>query len=295
MKGLIIKGIGGFYYVKCDDVLYTCKARGILRKEKKTPYVGDWVEISLSDEENGTIDSIYPRNNALVRPPVSNIDKLFIVSSVQNPYPNTVIIDKTIAAAEIKNIEPIVVITKTDLGDYKHLKEIYNSVGIKTVFISSVTGEGVDEIYGMLENSISAFTGNSGVGKSTLLNKLFPDLVLETGEISKKLGRGRHTTRHVELFRVGDNAYVADTPGFSTMDIERYEMIDKDQLIYGFREFLDYMGQCKFTSCSHTCEKGCAILSAVEDGSINSSRHDSYVSMYNEVKDIKQWQIQKNV
>ena len=294
--GLIIKGIGGFYYVRTvDGDTVTCKARGAFRKAKITPLVGDRVKYSMVDDEEGVIDEILPRKNSLVRPPVANIDRLFIVSSVKDPSPSTLIIDKTIAAAEIKDIEPVLVITKTDVGEYEELKDIYSSVGIKTVFVSSVTKEGTEEVRELLKGCISAFTGNSGVGKSTLLNAIMPELFLETGETSKKLGRGRHTTRHVELFETEGNGYVADTPGFSTMDMERYDLIEKEKLPFGFREFEPYLGECKFTSCSHTCEKGCAVLEAVNEGKIKRSRHDSYVAMYNEVKDIKQWQIQKNV
>ena len=294
--GLIVKGIGGFYYVRtADGNTVTCKARGAFRKAKITPLVGDRVKYSMVDDEEGVIDEILPRKNSLVRPPVANIDRLFIVSSVKDPSPSTLIIDKTIAAAEIKDIEPVLVITKTDVGEYEELKDIYSSVGIKTVFVSSVTGEGTEEVRELLKGCISAFTGNSGVGKSTLLNAIMPELFLETGETSKKLGRGRHTTRHVELFETAGGGYVADTPGFSTMDMERYDLIEKEKLPFGFREFEPYLGDCKFTSCSHTCEKGCAVLEAVNEGKIKKSRHDSYVAMYNEVKDIKQWQIQKNV
>lgn len=294
--GLIIKGIGGFYYVRtADGSTVTCKARGAFRKARITPLVGDKVRYSMVDDEEGVIDEILPRKNSLVRPPVANIDRLFIVSSIRDPSPSTLIIDKTIAAAEIKDIEPVLVITKTDIGDYEELRDIYSSVGIKTVFVSSVTKEGTEEVRELLKGCISAFTGNSGVGKSTLLNAVMPELFLETGETSKKLGRGRHTTRHVELFETAGGGYVADTPGFSTMDMERYDLIEKEKLPFGFREFEPYLGECKFTSCSHTCEKGCAVLEAVNEGKIKRSRHDSYVAMYNEVKDIKQWQIQKNV
>lgn len=296
MTGIIVKGIGGFYYVKTEEgKIFTCKARGVFRKNKITPLVGDRVEISHLEDENSTIDNILARKNFLVRPPVANIDKLFIVVSLCDPSPNPLIIDKTIAAAEIKNIEPVLVVTKTDLGEAESLINVYSSVGIKIIPISYADSDGLEKINVELSGCISAFTGNSGVGKSTLLNALMPELLLETGETSKKLGRGKHTTRHVELFPVSGNGFVADTPGFSTMDIERYELIDKDELVYGFREFEPYIGSCQFTSCSHTCEKGCAILKAAEDGIINQSRLDSYIAMYNEVKDVKQWQIQKNV
>lgn len=296
MDGLILKGIGGFYSVESSGHVYTCKARGLFRKNRITPMAGDHVLFSAENTEvEGTIEEILPRKNFLTRPPVANLDKLFIVASIQDPMPNTLIIDKTVAAAEHKGIEPILVITKSDFADCTGLQNTYKLAGICTVVVSSVTGEGVEEVRNLLHGSVSAFTGNSGVGKSTLLNAVFPNLALDTGEISKKLGRGRHTTRHVELYPVEGGGYVADTPGFSTLDIERYELIDKDQLMYCFREFAPYLTECKFTSCSHTCEKGCAVLEAVKSGKISSSRHESYKAMYNEVKDIKQWQIQKNV
>lgn len=297
MQGVIIKGIGGFYYIKKDQNIYCCKARGIFRKEKITPLVGDKVVFTPAvDEDNeGIIEEILSRKNHLTRPAVANIDKLFIVIATINPSPNTLIIDKTIAAAEIKNIEPIVVLTKNDLHLNYELEKIYKKAGIKFYSVSYEENFDFTEIYHELENSISAFTGNTGVGKSTLLNALFPNLELETGIISKKLGRGKHTTRHVELFEVADNSFVADTPGFSTMDLERYQLQDKDELVYGFREFKDYIFKCKFTSCTHTCEKSCAILEAVENGDIHRSRIESYISMYNEIKDVKQWQKPKNV
>lgn len=295
MTGLIIKGIGGFYYVESGGRLFTCKARGIFRKKGITPLAGDRVEFTLAEDENGTIDEILPRKNLLVRPPVANLDKLFIVASAQDPAPNTLIIDKTIAAAEIKGIEPVLIVTKTDFGNWEYLRDIYSTVGIKALYVSAVKSDGIESVRQLLRASVSAFTGNSGAGKSTLLNALFPELYLETGEISKKLGRGRHTTRHVELFKTEGDGYVADTPGFSTMDMERYELADKDEIILGFREFEPFVQNCKFSSCSHTGEKGCAVKKAADDGEISRSRLESYISMYNEVKDVKQWQIQKNV
>ena len=291
--GLVIKGIGGFYYVQCGDKLYSCRARGKFRKDRISPYAGDRVTFTVDENDEGYLAEILPRRNFLVRPPLANLDKLFIVSSVSDPQPSTLIIDKTIAAAEIKGIEPVLVFTKTDLDDPASLREIYGNIGIRCYFVSSVDGIGVGALRPELKDCISAFTGNSGVGKSTLLNVLMPELVLETGEISRKLGRGRHTTRHVELFPV-EGGYVADTPGFSTMDIERYELFRKEELSQGFREFEPYLGQCRFTSCAHTCEKGCAILEAVEAGEISRSRMESYITMYNEVKDIKEWQLSKS-
>jgi ribosome biogenesis GTPase len=246
-------------------------------------------------EEDGTgaLEEILPRRNFLVRPPLANLDQLFIVSSLREPYPEPLIIDKTIAVAELEGIQPALVLTKTDLEDASSLKAIYDLAGVPCLVVSSVTGEGVDQVRKLLAGKVSAFTGNSGVGKSTLLNALFPQLELKTGEISQKLGRGRHTTREVELYKLEDGGYVADTPGFSTFEIERYRLTEKERLVYGFREFEPYLGQCQFTSCSHTCEKGCAILQAVEEGKIARSRHESYCAMYQEIKDVKQWQ-QKN-
>lgn len=293
LTGLVLKGIGGFYYVQCGDTLYSCRARGKFRKDRISPYAGDRVRFTVDENGEGYLSEILARKNFLVRPPLANLDKLFIVSSVSDPQPSTLIIDKTIAAAELKGIEPVLVFTKTDLDDAAPLREIYGMIGIRCYFVSAVDGVGVESLRPELTGCVSAFTGNSGVGKSTLLNALMPELVLETGEISRKLGRGRHTTRHVELYPV-EGGYVADTPGFSTMDIDRYELFRKEELPDGFREFAPYIGACRFTSCSHTCEKGCAVLEAAEAGKISRSRLESYIAMYNEVKDIKEWQLSKS-
>ena len=290
LDGMIRKGIGGFYYVEAAGDIYECKARGIFRKNGIMPMAGDHVRITVEDGGN-TLEEIYPRRNYLVRPPVANIDQLFLVVSICDPAPSTLIIDKTIAAAEDKEIEPIVVATKTDLQDSSWLEEIYDLAGIPFLTVSSVTGEGVEKVKELLTGKISAFTGNSGVGKSSLLNRINPEYGLMTGEISQKLGRGRHTTRQVELLKLSGGGYVADTPGFSSIDIERYDLIRKENLQFCFREFEPYRDSCKFPSCSHTCEKGCAVLEAVREGKIHPSRHENYVAMYQEVKDIKDWQI----
>lgn len=290
LEGLVRKGIGGFYTVETPEGIYTCTARGKFRKARISPYAGDRVRILGEEDGTGALEEILPRKNFLVRPPIANIDQLFIVTSLRDPSPDPLILDKTIAAAELEQIAPVLVLTKTDLDDASPLQKIYSVAGIPCFAVSSVTGEGVDQVGALLEGRISAFTGNSGVGKSTLLNALFPDLQLKTGEISQKLGRGRHTTREVELYKLEGGGYVADTPGFSTFDIERYRMTDKEKLAFGFREFAPYLGACQFSSCSHTCEKGCAVLQAVEEGKIPRSRHESYCAMYQEVKDVKQWQ-----
>jgi len=290
LQGTIIKGIGGFYYIEVADVIYECKARGVFRKNKISPLPGDIVKFTINDGAENTIDKILPRKNVLVRPPIANIDRLFIVVSVCEPKPNTLVIDKLIAIAENNNIEPIIVITKNDLGDSSMLEEIYNMAGFKTIVTSSITGEGTDKIKGLISGHISAFAGNTGVGKSSLLNEIAPSLSLQTGEISDKLGRGRHTTRHIELFKVCDG-YIADTPGFSSLDFQNAEKILKDDLPFCFREFEEYLGLCKFSTCSHTNDKGCKIIEALSEGKIHPSRHENYVAMYNEVKDLKEWEL----
>ncbi|MCH5299056.1 MAG: ribosome small subunit-dependent GTPase A [Ruminococcus sp.] len=289
INGIILKSTGGFYYVEAAGDIYECKARGIFRKKNNSPRVGDRVEISVPDDGYSAIEKILPRKNTLRRPPLANIDMLVIVVSTVDPAPNYLVIDKMTAAAVDNEIEPVVVISKSDLKSGDELCETYRKAGIKAFQYSPENAESVAEIKNLLNGKISAFTGNSGVGKSTLLNILYPDLALETGEISEKLGRGRHTTRTVELFKIG-SGYVADTPGFSTVDLERYNMIDKDNIQFCFPEFKEYLTTCQFTSCSHTCEKGCSIIAAVKDGIIPESRHKSYVAMYDEVKDIKEWQ-----
>lgn len=277
--------------MEAGGTLYTCKARGKFRKERISPYAGDRVRITVEDDKTGAVEEILPRKNFLVRPPLANLDRLFVVSSVREPFPDSLVIDKTIAAAEIANIEPVLVLTKTDLQDGSALKAIYDLAGIPCLVVSSATGEGVEAVRELLKGKVSAFTGNSGVGKSSLLNALFPEFELKTGEISEKLGRGRHTTREVELYKIGPDSYVADTPGFSTFDIERYQLTDKEQLVFGFREFAPCLGECRFASCSHTCEKGCAVLRAVEEGKIAKTRHENYRAMYEEIKDVKAWQL----
>ncbi|MDE6385865.1 MAG: ribosome small subunit-dependent GTPase A [Eubacterium sp.] len=293
IKGKIIKGIGGFYYVETADAVYECKARGNFRKMNLTPLVGDDVEISVNDNSENRIENILPRRNSLVRPPLANLEQLFIIASIVDPAVNTFIIDKLIAIAEYKKIEPIIVFTKIDLDDsYTEYENIYRSAGFKTIVCCNVNKRGADEVKKLLSGKISAFTGNTGVGKSSLLNAVDEALALKTGETSKKLGRGKHTTRHSELFKV-NGGYVADTPGFSSLDFEKCERILKDDLFDCFREFEPYFGLCKFSTCAHINEKGCAVCEAVRKGEIQKSRHDSYVQMYNDVKDVKEWEIKK--
>lgn len=292
LDGIIIKGIGGFYYVEAAGEIYECKARGVFRKSGIKPLAGDRVSISVNDNAENTVDEIYERKSLLQRPPVANVDRLFIVSSVCEPKPVLLIIDRLTALAVNKGIEPIVVFTKNDLESADEYVEIYRKAGIKSFSVSCKTGKGVELVKEELKNHISAFCGNSGVGKSSLLNVIDPDLALKTGEISDKLGRGRHTTRHSELFKV-EGGYVADTPGFSSFETEETELILKEDLPYAFKEFEEYIGQCKFTSCLHLKDKGCRIIQAVEDGEIPVSRHESYCSMMEQAKNIKEWELKK--
>ncbi len=288
-EGIILKSIGGFYYVEASDTVYECKARGNFRKKGVKPVAGDKVIITVPDSGYCALEEVLPRRNSIIRPPLANIDTLVIVVSTCNPTPSTLVIDKMTACAVHKGIEPVIVISKSDLASSDKLKEIYSLSGIKTIEFSAVDKRGLDEIRSLLGGKVTAFIGNTGVGKSTLLNALFPNLSLETGEISVKLGRGRHTTRSVELFK-SEGGYVADTPGFSTVDLERYEVIEKDDLKYAFPEFSKYLDKCRFSTCSHTCEKGCAVVEALQKGQISLFRHQSYVAMYNEVKDLKKWE-----
>ena len=292
IEGIIIKGIGGFYYVEAAGEIYECKARGVFRKSGIKPLAGDRVTISINDKAENTIDAIHERKSLLQRPPVANVDKLFIVSSVCEPKPVLLIIDRLTALATVKGIEPIVVFTKNDLESADEYIEIYRKAGIKAYSVSCLSGDGVEEIKTELKNHISAFCGNSGVGKSSLLNVIDPELALKTGEISDKLGRGRHTTRHSELFKV-EGGYVADTPGFSSFEAEETELILKDDLPYAFSEFEEYIGQCRFSTCLHTVDKGCRIIQAVEEGDIPISRHESYCSMMEQAKSIKEWELKK--
>jgi len=289
MTGILLKAIAGFYYIEAGGSVYECKARGIFRKNHESPTVGDSLEFEILDDFKGVVSKILPRKNYLIRPPVANLDQLFIVSAYDTPAPNALLIDRLTAIAINNNIEPIIVFNKADLGNMDNWKALYTRAGFKCIVTSGLDGDGCDEIIGMLDGKISAFTGNSGVGKSSLLNRMFPDLALKTGEVSNKLGRGRHTTRHVELYPVC-GGYVADTPGFSTLDIERTMPIKKEELPFVFPDFSDYLGCCRFTSCTHTVEKGCAVLEAVQNGDIEKTRIESYKTIYNEIKDIKEWE-----
>ncbi|MBR2490043.1 MAG: ribosome small subunit-dependent GTPase A [Ruminiclostridium sp.] len=288
-EGTILKALSGFYYVQCGEELITTRARGKFRYKKITPLVGDRVSITLQDDGSGSLDEILPRRNFFQRPAVANIDQMVIICSGAIPVTDPFLVDRITALAESKNCEPIICINKWDLVQAEELFDIYTAAGFHTIKVSAETGLGIEELRGLLAGKVSAFTGNSGVGKSSILNALQPDFGIATGEISEKLGRGRHTTRHVELFEVS-GGLIADTPGFSAFDTDKGEIREKEVLQHTFREFKPYLDQCRFIGCAHVKEKGCAVLAALKAGDIQPSRHRSYVRLYELAKENKPWE-----
>lgn len=291
MTGTIIKSLSGFYYVDTGDgEPVVCRGRGKLRHQKLTPLVGDRVEITLAPDGSGTVDEILPRRNQFSRPMVANIDQLIIIASGAIPVTDPFLIDRMIAIAEAKDCEPVICFNKCDLVPADELAQVYRKAGFQTLQVSAATGEGVEKLGALLSEKVSAFTGNSGVGKSSILNALDPGFSLQVGEVSERLGRGRHTTRHVELYRLR-GGLAADTPGFSSFDVEQMESIPKEELASAFREFVPYLDSCRFVGCAHGKEKGCAVRAAVEAGEIARSRYDSYLRLYEQAKEIQPWEI----
>lgn len=288
-QGTIRKALSGFYYVQTDDGLVTCRARGKFRYQKITPLVGDRVAITVQDDGSGSLDHILPRRNAFQRPAVANLDQLVIIASGAIPVSDPFLLDRIISLAESKECQPILCINKWDLVQAEDLLAIYQAAGIPTLSVSAATGQGIEELRGLLAGKISAFTGNSGVGKSSILNALEPNFGLATGEISEKLGRGRHTTRHVELLRLENGGFVADTPGFSTFDAVRMEKLTRESLQHYFPEIGRCFGRCRFSDCHHIHEPGCAVRQAVEQGEIAPSRYRSYQLLFAEVAGQKLW------
>lgn len=285
MTPYITKGIGGFYYVKTENGMVECRARGILRKRGLTPVAGDFVRLGADN----TIEEILPRKNVFVRPPVANLDVLFLVASTTQPVPSTLILDQLTAAAVHKGVQPVLVITKADIGAVDYLRQSYAKSTVPLIALNYQTGEGLDEVRGWIQGHLCAFCGNSGVGKSTLLNTLAPELARETGGISHKLGRGRHTTREVEIFEVCGGR-LADTPGFASLEAQKLGRIPKEELQHAFPEFAPYFGKCQFTGCSHRSEKGCAVRAALDAGEIGKTRYQSYLAMYEEASQLKDWE-----
>lgn len=291
MTGTIMKALSGFYYVDvgAEQAPITCRGRGKLRHQKITPLVGDHVAITVTEDGTGMVDEVLPRANQFQRPMVANMDQLVILASGAIPVTDPFLIDRMVALAEYKGCQPIICFNKCDLEPATQLVELYQRAGFRSFAISAQTGEGLEQLLGALDGKISAFTGNSGVGKSSVLNALCPQFGLKVGQVSEKLGRGRHTTRHVELFRVG-GGLVADTPGFSAFDVEQMELIPKEELANTFREFRPYLEQCRFVGCAHVKERGCAVREAVDSGAIAPSRYQSYVRLYDQVKSRPQWE-----
>ena len=291
-EGRILRSLSGFYDVQTTDGLVTCRARGILRKEGNSPLTGDLVEINV-ERGKGMVEKILPRKNKFIRPAVANIDALVVFAANVNPVTEPYLIDRVAAIAGDQNVPVILCVNKCDLDPAVDLVRIYQHAGFRVICTSAETGEGVQELKESIAGKLVAFTGNSGVGKSSILNRLAPELNLATGEVSEKLGRGRHTTRHVELYRLGEDTYVADTPGFSSFDTDQMDIILKENLQYAFPDFGNYIGQCRFDDCSHRKEPDCAVRTAYESGEIEKSRYDSYLKLYEKASQINLWELKK--
>ena len=289
IEGLVIKAVRSLWYVETADGILCCTARGRLRSDRITPLVGDRVEAKPLNGGKGSLETVLPRKNSFIRPAVANLDALVILASAALPVTEPYLIDRMIAIAELKGCEPIVCFHKCDLARAPELVHCYRNAGFRCFETSSVTGEGLNELAEALEDRFCAFTGNSGVGKSSLLNALEPTLMLDTGEVSDKLGRGRHTTRHVQIFRLHSGIRAADTPGFSAFDAEDVSLQMKKRLPELFREFRPYLDHCRFRDCSHDRDEGCAVREAVEDGKISESRYRSFLRLKEELKDLKEW------
>lgn len=294
-----MKATGGFYYVDIPAGTQDsfperyerveCRGRGVFRKRDITPLVGDIAVIERSSEDgSGSVVELLPRANSLVRPPLANLDRMVLVLSVTDPAPNLLVADTYLAILAHVEIDALIAITKADIAPARELSSIYRRAGF-TVYEISPMG-GIDELRAALSCGVSAFCGNSGVGKSTLLNRIHPQLGLPTGQTSKKLGRGRHTTRHVELLTLPDGGLVADTPGFSSLEMLRMGHIPPSELALCFIEFAPFLGKCRFNDCSHTAETGCSVLDALSQGVIPKTRHDSYLTLYSQAKEVKEWE-----
>ncbi len=289
-KGRIIRSISGFYDVRIADRVVSCRARGILRKEGVTPLTGDLVEITM-EKGKGMVEAVLPRHNSFVRPAVANVDALVVFAANVNPVTEPFLIDRVAAIAGDQEVPVYLCVNKCDLDPAMDLVRIYTNAGFRVICTSAETGEGVEELRQLLRGKLTAFTGNSGVGKSSILNRLCPELELPTGEVSEKLGRGRHTTRHVELYDLGEDTFVADTPGFSSFDTDQMDVILKENLQYAFPDFASHIGRCQFHDCSHRKEPGCAVTAAVEAGEIEPTRYDSYLRLYEKASQIKPWEL----
>ena len=288
--GRILRSLSGFYDVQTDGGIISCRGRGHLRRGPEIPLTGDMVEITM-ERGKGMVEKILPRKNHFVRPAVANVDVLVIFAANVNPVTEPFLIDRVAAIAGDQEVPVVLCINKCDLDPAVDLERIYRNAGFTVILTSAETGMGVPELRQEISGKLAAFTGNSGVGKSSLLNQLCPGLDLPVGEVSEKLGRGRHTTRHVELYKLGEDTYVADTPGFSSFDTDQMEVILKENLQYAFPDFGKFIGCCQFRDCSHRKEPGCAVTAAVGEGAIEPSRYDSYLKLYEKASQIKEWEL----
>ena len=288
--GRIVRSLSGFYDVRTADGTVTCRARGVLRKQGCTPLTGDLVEITV-EHGKGMVERVLPRKCSFIRPAVANIDALVVFAANVNPVTEPFLIDRVAAIAGSQGVPVYLCVNKCDLDPAVDLVKIYESAGFSVIRTSAETGEGVEELCGLIRGKVTAFTGNSGVGKSSILNRLCPELELPTGEVSEKLGRGRHTTRHVELYDLGYDTFVADTPGFSSFDTDQMDVILKEDLQYSFPDFGPYIGKCRFDDCSHRKEPDCAVRAALEEGAIQPTRYDSYLKLYEKMSQIKLWEL----
>ncbi len=285
MKGIIVENISNLYKVEANAKIYDTMARGKFKKDEITPVVGDKVEIENIDDNKNTavIEKIYERKTYIKRPKISNITQMIFVLSTKNPKPDLLMLDKQLAYAEYLGIKSIIIINKIDLSDvYKEIKEVYESIGYKVILTNAKEQKGIKEVKGALKNNISVFSGNSGVGKSTLINSLFENNMTQEGEISQKNKKGKNTTTTVKLYDLGDNSYIADTPGFSSFSIEE---IESNKLDKCFIEFKQYINECEFVGCTHIKEENCGIKKGLQENKINQDRYNRFCYIYQELKD----------
>lgn len=290
--GRIVRSLSGFYDVQTPTGVVTCRGRGSLRRTGESPLTGDMVEITV-EKGKGMVERILPRKNRFIRPAVANVDALVVFAANVNPVTEPFLIDRVAAIAGDQEVPVYLCINKCDLDPAVDLNRIYTHAGFPVICASAETGEGVEQLRELLRGKLTAFTGNTGVGKSSMLNALCPELSLATGEVSEKLGRGRHTTRHVQLYALSEDTYVADTPGFSSFDTDQMDVLLKENLQYAFPDFEPYLGKCQFHNCSHRAEPGCSVRQAVERGDVEKSRYDSYLRLYEKSEQIKLWELNK--
>ena len=289
-QGRIIRSLSGFYEVRTPEGDITCRGRGSLRRTGESPLTGDMVQITV-EKGKGMVETILPRKNRFIRPAVANVDALVVFAANVNPVTEPFLIDRVAAIAFDQDVEVYICINKCDLDPATDLERIYKNAGFPVILASAETGDGVEELRKLIKGKLTAFTGNTGVGKSSMLNALCPQLHLATGEVSEKLGRGRHTTRHVELYCLDEETFVADTPGFSSFDTDQMDVLLKENLQYTFPDLAPYLGQCQFHDCTHRKEPNCAIRTAVEEGKIEKTRYESYLRLYEKAEQVKLWEL----